>query len=100
VNNYRLTIARVYQYYNYTNRTDWSISDKLKVFGRVSRFHTNVASPNPPGTPAASTGGSERNTLTVAGDLVWTMNPKTGFDFRASRNKTDGPRHHAGTATV
>ena len=86
-NNYRLTVARVYEYYNYTNRTDWNISDKWKVFGRVSRFHTNVATPNPPGTPAASTGGSERNTLTIAGDAVWTMNANTVFDFRGSYNK-------------
>jgi hypothetical protein len=86
-NNFRLTIARVYEYYNYTNRTDWNINDKLKVFGRISRFHTNVASPNPPGTPAASTGGSERNTLTAAGDVVWTASPTTVFDFRGSYNK-------------
>ncbi|MDX2178603.1 MAG: carboxypeptidase regulatory-like domain-containing protein [Bryobacteraceae bacterium] len=87
VNNFRLTIARVYEYYNFTNRTDWNINDKLKVFGRVSRFHTLVASPNPPGTPASSTGGSERNTLTVAGDVVWTANSNTVFDFRGSYNK-------------
>lgn len=87
VNNFRLTIARVYEYYNYTNRTDWNINDRLKVFGRVSRFHTNVASPNPPGTPLSSTGGSERNTLTVAGDVVWTASASTVFDFRGSYNK-------------
>jgi hypothetical protein len=87
VNNFRLTIARVYQYYNYTNRTDWNVSDKWKIFGRVSRFHTNVTSPNPPGTPAASTGGSERNSLTVVGDTVWTVGPKTVVDFRGSYNK-------------
>ena len=87
VNNYRLTIARVYDYYNYTNRTDWNVSDKWKIFGRVSRFHTNVASPNPPGSPASSTGGSERNTLTIAGDAVWTVNPNTVLDFRGSYNK-------------
>jgi len=87
INNYRLTFARVYEYYNYTNRTDWNINDKWKVFGRVSRFHTNVASPNPPGTPAASTGGSERNSLTIAGDAVWALNPSTVVDFRGSYNK-------------
>jgi len=87
VNNFRLTIARVYEYYNYTNRTDWNINDKLKVFGRISRFRTDVASPNPPGTPASSTGGSERNTLTVAGDVVWTANSTTVLDFRGSYNK-------------
>ncbi len=83
-NNYRLTIARVYDYYNYTNRTDWNINDRWKIFGRFSRFHTNVASPNPPGTPAASTGGSERNTMTAAGDAVWTVNSNTVLDFRGS----------------
>ncbi|MSV29866.1 MAG: carboxypeptidase regulatory-like domain-containing protein [Bryobacterales bacterium] len=87
VNNFRLTIARVYQYYNYTNRTDWNINDKWKVFGRVSRFHTNVTSPNPPGTPAASTGGSERNSLTAVGDTVWTAGPRTVVDIRGSYNK-------------
>jgi hypothetical protein len=87
VNNYRLTFARVYEYYNYTNRTDWNINDKWKIFGRVSRFHTNVTSPNPPGTPAASTGGSERNSLTLAGDAVWTVNPNTVVDVRGSYNK-------------
>ncbi|MGH9722168.1 MAG: carboxypeptidase regulatory-like domain-containing protein [Bryobacteraceae bacterium] len=87
VNNYRLTFARVYEYYNYTNRTDWNIGDKWKVFGRISRFHTNVASPNPPGTAAASTGGSERNSLTVVGDVVWSVNATTVADFRGSYNK-------------
>ena len=87
VNNYRLTFARVYEYYNYTNRTDWNVNDKWKIFGRVSRFHTNVASPNPPGTPAASTGGSERNSLTVAGDVVWTVSANTVVDIRGSYNK-------------
>jgi len=87
VNNFRLTLARIYNYYNYTNRTDWNISDKLKVFGRISRFRTDVASPNPPGSPASSTGGSARNTLTVAGDVVWTADATTVFDFRGSYNK-------------
>ena len=87
VNNYRLTFARVYEYYNYTNRTDGNVNDKWKVFGRVSRFHTNVASPNPPGTPAASTGGSERNSLTLVGDAVYTLDANTVIDFRGSYNK-------------
>ena len=87
INNYRLTFARVYEYYNYTNRTDWNVNDKLRIFGRVSRFHTNVQSPNPPGTPAASTGGSERNSLTVVGDAVYTLNATTVTDFRGSYNK-------------
>lgn len=87
VNNYRLTFARVYDYYNITNRTDWNVNDRWKIFGRFSRFHTNVASPNPPGTPAASTGGSERNSLTAVGDAIWTVSPTTVVSFRGSYNK-------------
>jgi len=87
VNNYRLTFARIYDYYNWSNRTDWNINDKWKIFGRVSRYHTNVTSPNPPGTPAASTGGSERNSLTAAGDAVWTVNATTVVNFRGSYGK-------------
>ncbi|MBI2687878.1 MAG: TonB-dependent receptor [Acidobacteria bacterium] len=87
VNNYRLTFARVYEYYNWSNRTDWNVNDKWKVFGRFSRYHTNVASPNPPGTPAASTGGSERNSMTASGDAVWTVNATTVVNFRGSYGK-------------
>jgi hypothetical protein len=87
VNNYRLTFARVYDYYNWSNRTDWNINERWKVFGRFSRYHTNVASPNPAGTAAGSTGGSERNSLTAQGDAVWTMNANTVFNFRGSYNK-------------
>jgi len=87
VNNYRLTFPRVYEYYNWTDRVDWNISDNWRVFGRASRFHTDVRSPNPAGTPAGSTGGSERNSLTVSGDAVWTVTPRTVFNFRGSYGK-------------
>jgi hypothetical protein len=87
VNNYKNTFPRVYEYYNLTDRVDWIINDSWKVFGRFSRLHTNVLSPNPSGTPAGATGGSERNSLTAAGDVVWNVNPTTVFNFRGSYNK-------------
>jgi len=87
VNNYKNTFPRVYEYYNWSDRVDWNVSDTWKVFGRFSRLHTNVLSPNPSGTRAGSTGGSERNSLTAAGDAVWTINPSTVFNIRGSYNK-------------
>jgi hypothetical protein len=87
VNNYKNTFPRIYEYYNFTDRVDWSVNDAWKIFGRFSRLHTNVLSPNPSGTPAGSTGGSERNSLTAAGDAVWTINPTTVFNIRGSYNK-------------
>ncbi len=87
INNYRLTFPRIYEYYNFSDRVDWNINDKWRAFGRISRYHTNVASPNPPGTAAASTGGSERNSLTVAGDVVWTATTNTVVNLRGSYGK-------------
>jgi len=87
VNNYKNTFPRIYDYYNFTDRVDWNVSDKWKVFGRFSRLHTNVLSPNPTGSRAGATGGSERNSLTAQGDAVWTINPRTVFNFRGSYNK-------------
>lgn len=87
VNNYRLTFPRIYEYYNIMDRVDYNINDAWKVFGRFSRFKTDVLSPNPPGTPAASTGGSARNSLTVNGDAVWTANANTVVSFRGSYGK-------------
>lgn len=85
--NYKNTFPRIYEYYNWSDRVDWNVNDAWKVFGRFSRLHTNVASPNPSGTPAGSTGGSERNSLTAAGDAVWTINPRIVFNIRGSYNK-------------
>lgn len=87
VNNYKNTFPRIYQYYNWSDRVDWNVNDAWKVFGRFSRLHTNVLSPNPSGTRAGATGGSERNSLTAAGDAVWTINPSTVFNVRGSYNK-------------
>jgi len=87
VNNYRLTFPRIYEDYNIMDRVDYHINDNWKVFGRFSRFKTDVLSPNPPGTAAASTGGSARNSLTVNGDVVWTANASTVVSFRGSYGK-------------
>jgi len=87
VNNYRLTFPRIYEYYNLSNRTDWNVNDSWRIFGRFSRFHTNVASPNPSGTPAGSTGGSERNSLNVSGDAVWMATTNTVVNIRGSYGK-------------
>ncbi|MEX2262318.1 MAG: carboxypeptidase regulatory-like domain-containing protein [Bryobacteraceae bacterium] len=87
VRNYKNTFPRVYEFYNFTDRVDWNVNDQWKVFGRFSRMHTNVTSPNPSGSPAGSTGGSERNSLTAAGDAVWTVSPRVIFNVRGSYNK-------------
>ncbi len=87
-NNFRFTFPQTFNYYNLSNRTDWNVSDSVKVFGRISRFHTTQSD-------AAFTGGSvlqpragsARHTWQGSGDLVWTLNPTTVFSVRGSWSK-------------
>ncbi|MCB9384430.1 MAG: carboxypeptidase regulatory-like domain-containing protein, partial [Bryobacterales bacterium] len=85
--NYRNTYSRPFKYINLMAREDWNVNDNLKVFGRWSRFHTTQTTPLFTNSPAQGTGGSERNSTTLQGDAVWTINPTTVFNIRGSWNR-------------
>ena len=85
--NYRNTFSSPFKFINLMIREDWNVNDKLKVFGRWSRFHTTQTTPLVTGSPAQGTGGSERNSNTFQGDAVWTVNPTTVFNIRGSWNR-------------
>ena len=87
VNNYRTGFAERVKYWNFSNRSDWNISDKLKFFGRYSMFKTYVAQDNYAGTRAFQPNGSERHAWTTVGDLVYTINPSTVFNIRGGYNR-------------
>ena len=42
VNNFKTGYSWPQKYFNFTNRTDWNASDKLKVFGRFSMIRTHL----------------------------------------------------------
>ena len=87
-NNYRYTFPITFKYYNFSDRVDWNISDKLKMFYRVSRFKTDQSEPNyTGGSIMQRRQGSARNTFQTSGDIVWTINPTTVFNVRASYSK-------------
>ena len=84
VNNYKKGYIEKYNYYNFSEKVDYNISDKWKVFGRVSRYYTDDLAGNP--TPLATTSlyvptGSERGAWQFAGDATWTVNPTTVVNF-------------------
>jgi hypothetical protein len=86
-NNFKASYPWPMKNWNFTNRTDWNISDNLKVFGRYSRFKTvldqgNYSPNNSPAVP--NDNGGIMNSRNVAGDLVYTMSPTTLFNFRVS----------------
>lgn len=87
-NNYRFTFPITFKYYNFSDRVDWNVSDKLKVFYRISRFRTDQSEPNyTGGSIMQRRQGSARNTVQTSGDVVYTINPSTVFNVRGSYSK-------------
>ena len=78
----------IYPYYNWTDRTDYNITDNLKFFARYSYLHTTEKTSDYTGTasPMRYFQGSTRNAVNAGGDLVWTINPTTVFDVHTAYN--------------
>ena len=86
-NNFRNVFPITFKYWNFTNRTDYNVSDRVKVFGRFSRFHTTQSEPDYSGSVAQRRQGSARNSAQASGDVVWTITPTTVFNLRGSWSK-------------
>jgi hypothetical protein len=72
---------------NFSDRTDWNVTDKLKVFGRYSQFRTTLDQGNyTPNNSRAmpNDNGGIMNSRNVAGDVVYTVSARTVLNFRAS----------------
>jgi hypothetical protein len=86
-NNFKKSYAWPMKNANFSNRTDWNIGDKLKVFGRYSQFRTTLDQENyTPNNSRAmpNDNGGIMHSRNIAGDMVWTMSPTTVFNFRGS----------------
>ena len=85
--NFRSTVGVDTHYWNVSDRTDWNVNDKLRVFGRYSQFHTMIALPDYTGmnSPAqAPIAGGPMNAKDVGADVVYAVNPTTVIDGRFS----------------
>ena len=86
-NNFKASYAWPMKDANFSSRTDWNISDKLKVFGRYSQFRTTLDqddyTPNHSAAVPNDNGGI-MNSRNVAGDLVYTLSARTVLNFRGS----------------
>ncbi|MGH9722755.1 MAG: carboxypeptidase regulatory-like domain-containing protein [Bryobacteraceae bacterium] len=86
-NNFRVSYPWPMRNANFSNKADWNITDKLKVFGRYSQFRTTLVQPNytPNNSPAMpNDNGGIMNSRNVAGDMVYTLSPTTVLNFRGS----------------
>ena len=87
VNNFRADFHRQNLYHNISTRTDYNISDKWKMFGRFSRFRTNLTDKDytPNGTLIYEDLNSGlMNSLNISGDIVYTINPRTVLNIRGN----------------
>lgn len=104
LNNFQYLNELTFHYFNYSSRVDYYVSDKWKMFGRISRFKTdqdqddftNGADP----LKMRNVTGSKRNGWNVAGDTVYTFNPTMLLDIRGSFYKVEDKRDYPAMAVT
>jgi len=104
LNNFRTSLTRRTNYWNFSDRADWNLSDQWRVYGRYSKLHTMVDStdPSPNQSPWYVTqGASARHALSISGDAVWTVNARTVVnlhgDYHSLVDDYDSPRDKLGS---
>ena len=88
LNNFTKAYTETFNYYDYSDRADYNITDKWKVFGRVARYHTTDNSGNPTGSssPLYTPTGTLRAGWQVGGDAIFSQNPTTVWTFHGGWN--------------
>lgn len=86
VNNFITGMANRIRYWNFSDRVDWNITDKLKIFGRYNQFKTFTGLDDYTGSVAQPVDGSKRHSTSYSGDVVYALNPTTVLNFRGAYN--------------
>ncbi len=82
-NNFKKNYGILTHYFNISDRADYYASDKLRTFVRYSMFHTTIDQSEIANSPAVPNGsGGVMNSMNIAADGVYTLNPSTVLDFR------------------
>ncbi len=78
------------QYWNFSERIDWNISDNWKIFARYGQFKANLYQQNPTDAGYFPLSGSNRYGMSAAADAVWVMSNNKTLNIRGSYyNMTD-----------
>jgi hypothetical protein len=82
-NNFKKAYPWWEKYYNLTDRLDYNINEKWRMYARFSKYETRLDNPNWGGTIAVpSDNGGIMDALNAAMDVLWTVSPRTTIDFR------------------
>ena len=83
VDNYRASYAWWLKYWNISNRVDYNINDKWRMYTRFSKYETRLDNPNHGGTIAvASDNGGLMDALNAAADVLYMVSPSTTINMR------------------
>jgi hypothetical protein len=85
VNNFKESYQWLSNYWNFSNRVDYNISDKWRVFSRYSQFRNKIDENHIVQTRAMPKDeGGNMFSLSVAGDVVYVMNSSTVLNLTGS----------------
>jgi hypothetical protein len=88
LNNFSEYTRSFTDYYDISDRVDWYVNDKWRIFARPSVYRTNVLTHPPdyfltaPASDIYVQTGSKRYGTTLGGQAIWTVNTTTVVDFR------------------
>jgi hypothetical protein len=87
VNNFRADFFRANTYRNLSSRVDYVVTEKLRMFGRYSRFRTSLIDQDytPNGTIIyEDLNSGTMNATSIAGDVIYTLSPSTVLNIRGN----------------
>ncbi len=83
INNYKKSYYWWLHYWNISERVDYNVNDKIRMYARFSKYQTRLDNPNYGGTIAVrSDNGGIMDALNAAADVLYMMSPTTTIDFR------------------
>jgi hypothetical protein len=83
INNFRNAYAWWVKYWNFSDRVDYNITDKVRMYARFSKYQTRLDNPNWGNTIAVpSDNGGLMDALNAAADVLYTITPRTTIDIR------------------
>jgi hypothetical protein len=90
-NNFTATYIEKWKYFNLSDRVDWFVNDKLRIYGRYSIFKTTSDRFNDllRSYEFYIPQGSARNAYSYSGDGIWTANQTTVVNFHFTWHKLD-----------
>ena len=92
LNNFQVTFPWWTKYHNLSERVDFNVSDKLRIYGHYSEFRTRLDNDNPTADhsiafPSQNGGIMDADSSGI--DVLYMMSPKTTIDIKLGVNYTD-----------